>query len=280
MRKVNVSKIREAVKNLSIQTNLEAAPDLIKALKKYQKQETSSIGGILFKEMLENINIARYKKIPICQDTGITVVFLEIGQEVLLVGGEVETAINEGVKQGYKEGYLRKSVVKDPLNRKNTGDNTPAVIHYRIVPGEKVKITVAPKGFGSENMSKITMLKPTEGIVAIKKFVLDTVKAGGSNFCPPIVIGIGIGGSFEKAALLSKEALLRPLGRYNKKKHLADLEKEIFKDVNSLGVGAQGLGGKITTIGVHILDYATHIAGLPVAVNTCCHVYRHGSVTI
>lgn len=230
--------------------------------------------------MLENARIAREDGLPLCQDTGLTVVFLEIGQDAHIAGGDLTRGINEGVRRGYARWSLRKSVVSDPLLRENTGDNTPAVIHTRIVPGRRVRITVAPKGFGSENMSALAMLNPGEGEAGIKKFVVDTVREGGAKACPPLVIGVGIGGTFEKAALLSKEALILPAGSRNKKPHLARLERKLLREINSLGIGPQGLGGDTTALAVHILSFPTHIAGLPVAVNICCHVCRHETAVI
>lgn len=229
---------------------------------------------------MENAGIASAEEIPVCQDTGYAVVFLEIGQDVHFTGGYIYDAVNEGVRIGYREGYLRKSIVGDPLERKNTGDNTPAVIHTAIIPGDRVWITVAPKGGGSENMSALKMLKPADGVAGIKSFVLDTVKSAGPNPCPPLVIGIGIGGTMEKAALLAKEALLRPLGQKHEKPEIATLEEEILSAVNDLGIGPQGLGGRITSLAVHIKTYPAHIASLPVAVNLNCHVARHKSAEI
>lgn len=231
-------------------------------------------------QLLENAGIASTEKVPVCQDTGYAVVFLEIGQDVHFIGGYIYDAVNEGVRIGYREGYLRKSIVGDPLKRENTGDNTPAVIHTKIVHGDKVKITVAPKGGGSENMSALKMLKPADGIAGLKKFVLDTVKSAGPNPCPPLVIGIGIGGTMEKAALLAKEALLRPVGQRHAKNDIANLEAELMAAVNDLGIGPQGLGGRITSLAVHIETYPAHIASLPVAVNLNCHAARHKSTEI
>ncbi|GFR36456.1 fumarate hydratase [Thermobrachium celere] len=230
--------------------------------------------------LIKNSEIAENEKMPMCQDTGMAVVFMEIGQDVHIVGGNLEDAINEGVRQGYIEGYLRKSVVKDPLDRVNTKDNTPAIIHYSIVPGDKIKITVAPKGFGSENMSRLKMLKPADGVEGVKKFVLETVKEAGPNPCPPIVVGVGIGGTFEKAAFLAKKALLRSVDEENKNPYYAQLEKELLEEINKLGIGPQGFGGLTTCLGVNIEVYATHIAGLPVAVNINCHATRHKEAVI
>ena len=228
----------------------------------------------------ENIEIAKKEEIPLCQDTGMVSVFVEIGQDVQVTGGSLEEAINEGVRQGYMEGYLRKSVVKDPLNRINTNDNTPAVISYRIVPGNKFKMLIAPKGFGSENMSRLKMLKPADGVQGVKDFVIETVERAGANPCPPIIVGVGIGGTFDKVASLAKKALLRPLGERNKDEFYKDLEEELFYKINKLGIGPQGFGGKTTALAVNIETYPTHIAGLPVAVNINCHVARYKEVEL
>ncbi|MCY6483458.1 fumarate hydratase [Clostridium aestuarii] len=280
MREVNVSSIIKAVKEMCVEANYYLCCDVKDALKSAYKEEKCDIGKDILEKILENVDIAEKEQMPICQDTGMACIFIEMGQEAHVVGGNLEQAINEGVRQGYKEGYLRKSVVKDPLDRINTKDNTPAVIYYDIVPGDKLKITVAPKGFGSENMSKIKMLKPADGIDGVKKFILDTVREAGPNPCPPIVVGVGIGGTFDKAAYLAKKALVRPIDILNTNSFYEKLEKELLEEINKLGIGPQGFGGKITALGVNIETYATHIAGLPVAVNINCHVTRHASRTI
>ena len=249
--------------------------DMKEALYNTEKKETSPLGKQILCQLEENLDIAGEDMIPICQDTGMAVVFMEIGQDVHFTGGLLEDAVNEGVREGYTEGYLRKSVVSDPLIRKNTGDNTPAIIHYDIKDGDRVKITVAPKGFGSENMSKIYMLKPADGIDGVKEAIIKTVSEAGPNACPPMVVGVGIGGTFEKCAILAKKALLRPVNEHSDIGYVAELEKEILDKINSLGIGPGGLGGSTTAFAVNIETYATHIAGLPVAVNICCHVNRH-----
>ncbi|SFC83271.1 fumarate hydratase [Butyrivibrio sp. YAB3001] len=275
MRDIHVSEISDTVKNMCIDVNYELSEDMKRALTDAQEKEESELGKQIFSKLQENLKIAKEDQIPICQDTGMAVFFVEVGQEVHFVGGDITAAINEGVKNGYTEGYLRKSVVGDPLIRKNTGDNTPAVIHYSIVPGDKVKITCAPKGFGSENMSRVFMLKPADGEEGVKNAVVQAVKDAGPNACPPMVIGVGIGGTFEKCALLAKAALLRPVGESSEIEYVADMEKEILTRINETGIGPAGLGGKITALAVNINTYPTHIAGLPVAVNICCHVNRH-----
>lgn len=244
-------------------------------MQKAYDHELSLTGKEIIQQLLKNADIARSEEVPMCQDTGFTVVFVELGQDVHIEGGSLEDAINEGVRRGYTEGYLRKSIVGHPLERVNTGDNTPAVIHVKLVPGDKMKIIVAPKGGGSENMSGIKMLKPAEGIEGVKKFVLDTVKNAGPNPCPPIIVGVGIGGTFEKCALLAKEALLRPVGTPNSRPEIARLENELLDEINSTGIGPQGLGGRYTALAVHIEIYPAHIASLPVAVNINCHASRH-----
>ena len=275
MRELSVEKITEAVKEMCISVNYELSEDLVLALDGSVEKEESPLGKQVLEQLRENLVIAREDRIPICQDTGMTVVFLEIGQDVHLTGGDLEAAVNEGVRQGYEEGFLRKSVVGDPLLRVNTRDNTPAVIYYQIVPGEKVKITVTAKGFGSENMSRIFMLKPAQGVEGVKEAVLQTVREAGPNSCPPVVVGVGIGGTFEKAALMAKQALLRPIGEKAEEPHIRELEEELLEKINAFGIGPAGLGGRITALAVHINTYATHIAGLPTAVNMCCHVDRH-----
>jgi fumarate hydratase subunit alpha len=280
MRKVDVGEITRAVKELCIQTNIVADEKVVDAFKRALKNEESPVAKEVLKTLIENARIAEKERLPICQDTGMAVVFLDIGQDVALTGGSLEDAVHEGARQGYTEGYLRKSVVAHPVQRGNTGDNTPAIIHTRIVPGDKVKITVAPKGFGSENMSFVGMLKPTQGFKGVKEFVVECAKKAGGNPCPPVVIGVGVGGTFEKAALMAKEALTRELGEPSPQKEFAALEKEILDEVNETGIGPQGLGGKTTALAVHINHFPTHIAGMPVAVNICCHAYRHGVKTV
>lgn len=275
IREVNVKEITENIKEMCIEANYTLSPDMDKAMKKAAGKEKSELGTKILNQLQENLVIADSEKIPICQDTGMAVVFVDIGQEIHFTGGQLEEAIHEGVRQGYTEGYLRKSVVKDPLERENTKDNTPAIIHYNIVPGDKVKITVAPKGFGSENMSRIFMLKPADGIEGVKNAILTAVKDAGPNACPPMVVGVGIGGTFEKCAILAKKALTRNLEEPSEIPYVRELEKEMLEKINSLGIGPGGLGGTTTALAVNINTYPTHIAGLPVAVNICCHVNRH-----
>lgn len=275
IREVNVKEITENIKEMCIEANYTLSPDMDKAMKKAVGEEKSELGTKILNQLQENLVIADSEKIPICQDTGMAVVFVDIGQEIHFTGGQLEEAIHEGVRQGYTEGYLRKSVVKDPLERENTKDNTPAIIHYNIVPGDKVKITVAPKGFGSENMSRIFMLKPADGIEGVKNAILTAVKDAGPNACPPMVVGVGIGGTFEKCAILAKKALTRNLEEPSEIPYVRELEKEMLEKINSLGIGPGGLGGTTTALAVNINTYPTHIAGLPVAVNICCHVNRH-----
>ena len=275
MRTVNVETLTTNIKEMCIQANHYLAPDMAQAMKNAYEKETKPLAKQILGQLLENLDIAGKDMIPICQDTGMAVVFLKIGQDVHFEGGSVEDAVNEGVRQGYTEGYLRKSVVGDPLERVNTKDNTPAIIHYELVPGDKVEITVAPKGFGSENMSCIFMLKPADGEEGIKKSVIQAVKDAGPNACPPMVIGVGLGGSFEKAAFLAKKALTRNLDTPSEKPHIAKLEKELLEEINQLGIGPGGLGGSTTALGLNIETYPTHIAGMPLAVNICCHVNRH-----
>ena len=275
MREIHISKIIEAVKELCIEANYYLSDDVRNTLSHAKKSETWPLAENILEQIILNSDIAKNENKPICQDTGMACVFLEIGQDVHIIGGLLEDAINEGVRRGYDEGFLRKSVVKDPINRINTKDNTPAIIYYDIVPGDKIKITVAPKGFGSENMSRIKMLKPSDGLQGIKDFIIETIKLAGPNPCPPIVIGVGIGGTFDKAAYLSKKALIRPLNVRNKDEFYSNLEKELLEDINNLGIGPQGFGGKTTAIGLNIETYPTHIAGLPVAVNINCHATRH-----
>lgn len=278
MKEVNVSDITKAVKRMCIEANYYLSDDIRDRLKEAYQNETWSIAKDILEKIMTNADIAKNENMPMCQDTGMTCVFVDMGQDVHITNGSLEAAINEGVRQGYEEGYLRKSVVKDPLDRVNTKDNTPAVIYYNIVPGDKLKITVAPKGFGSENMSKIKMLKPADGIEGVKEFILEVVKLAGPNPCPPTVIGIGIGGTFDKAANLAKKALIRPTAIRNSNPFYADLEKELLEKINGLGIGPQGFGGKTTALAVNIETYPTHIAGLPVAVNINCHATRHAEV--
>lgn len=275
MREIAVEDITKEIAGMCIQANHYLSDDMDKALKNATKEEASPLGKKILEQLQENLTIADQEMIPICQDTGMAVVFMEIGQDVHFVGGSLEDAINEGVRQGYTEGYLRKSVVGDPIERINTKDNTPAVIHYSIVEGEKVKITFAPKGFGSENMSRVFMLKPADGIEGVKNAILTAVKDAGPNACPPMVVGVGIGGTFEKSALMAKQALTRNLNETPEISWVADLEKEMLEKINGLGIGPGGLGGSTTALAVNINTYATHIAGLPVAINICCHVNRH-----
>lgn len=275
MKTINVNEIIKTVKELSIEANYYLPNDVKEAIEKAEKNEKWPIANNILNKILENSQIASAEKMPICQDTGMACVFIDIGQDVYITGGSLEEAINEGVRQGYAEGFLRKSVVKDPLHRVNTNDNTPALIYYNMVPGDKVKITVAPKGFGSENMSRIAMLKPSDGLEGVKNFVLETVRMAGPNPCPPIVIGIGIGGSFDKAAYLAKKALIRPVNENNTDEFYSNLEKELLEEVNKIGIGPQGFGGKTTALALNIETYPTHIAGLPVAVNINCHATRH-----
>lgn len=275
MRTIQVQQITEQIKEMCIQVNHYLSEDMKEALRNAQASEKSPLGCQILSQLQENLKIAGEDMIPICQDTGMAVVFLKVGQDVHLEGGSVEDAVNEGVRQGYTEGYLRKSVVKDPLIRENTKDNTPAVIHYEIVPGDKVTITVAPKGFGSENMSRVFMLKPADGIEGVKNAVLTAVKDAGPNACPPMVVGVGIGGTFEKCALMAKQALMRPVGSHSDIPYVKEMEEELLSRINGLGIGPGGLGGTTTALAVNVNTYPTHIAGLPVAVNICCHVNRH-----
>lgn len=275
MRIIHTEEIISNIREMCIEANHMLTPDMQKALECAVADEKSPIGQKVLGQLQDNLQIAQEDTIPICQDTGMAVVFLEIGQDVHFEGGSLTDAINEGVRQGYVDGYLRKSVVKDPLIRENTKDNTPAVIHYDLVPGDKVKITVAPKGFGSENMSRIFMLKPADGIEGVKNAILTAVKDAGPNACPPMVVGVGIGGTFEKCALLAKKALTRPVDERSSIPYVKELEEEMLATINRLGIGPGGLGGSTTALAVNIDTYPTHIAGLPVAVNICCHVNRH-----
>lgn len=280
MREVHAAEITKAVKELCINSNYYISTDVKKKLEEAACKEPWPIAKDVLDKILKNIEIAADESMPACQDTGMACIFVEIGQEVHVTGGAITDAINEGVRQGYREGYLRKSVVGDPLERINTKDNTPAVIHYDIVPGNKLVITVAPKGFGSENMSRIAMLKPSEGVEGVKEFVLKAVNEAGPNPCPPVVVGVGIGGTFEKAALLAKKALLRPIDDKNPNAFYTALEEELLEKINKLGIGPQGFGGRTTALKVNIEAYPTHIAGLPVAVNINCHVTRHAQAEL
>ena len=275
MREINVQEVEKVVKKLCIEANYFIGSDIKEALLRYKKEESYDVAEDVLDKIIINDEIAEMKEVPMCQDTGMACVFLEVGQDVHFIGGKIEDAINEGVRKGYDEGYLRKSVVKDPIHRVNTKDNTPAIIYYNIVSGDKVKVTVAPKGFGSENMSRIGMLKPADGLEGVKKFILETVKLAGPNPCPPMVIGVGIGGTFDKAAYLAKKALIRPINIRNKNEFYKNLEEELLEKINGLGIGPQGFGGKTTALGLNIETYPTHIAGLPVAVNINCHATRH-----
>lgn len=275
MREIHINKVTETVKKLCIDTNYYLSEDIRKRLEEAKTNEKFPIAQSIIDILIENSDIAKNEQRPMCQDTGMAVIFIEIGQEVHIVGGSLQDAIHEGVRQGYKEGYLRKSVVGDPIERLNTKDNTPAIIYYDIVPGDDFKITVAPKGFGSENMSQLKMLKPSDGVEGVKDFVLKVVKDAGPNPCPPIVLGVGIGGTFDKAAFLAKKALLRSTDERNSNPFYAGLENELLNAINNLGIGPQGFGGRTTALAVNIETYATHIAGLPVAVNINCHATRH-----
>ena len=275
MREVNVSIITDNIKEMCIEANHFLTDDMKNVFENAVKNEESALGKQVLGQLEENLKIAGEDMIPICQDTGMAVVFINVGQDVHLTGGDITDAINEGVRRGYVDGYLRKSVVKDPIYRENTKDNTPAVIHFNIVPGDKVDITVAPKGFGSENMSRVFMLKPADGIEGVKEAILTAVKDAGPNACPPMVVGVGIGGTFEKCAYLAKKALTRDLNEESTVEYVRDLEKEMLEKINKLGIGPGGLGGTQTALAINIETYPTHIAGLPVAVNICCHVNRH-----
>ena len=280
VREIEAAKITDTVKRLCIQANVILPEDVKNCIIKRKSEENWAPAREILDRIEENFELAAAENVPICQDTGVACVFLEIGQEVHIAGGDITQAVNEGVRQGYAEGYLRKSVVRDPLDRVNTGDNTPAMIYYDIVPGDKIKITVAPKGFGSENMSQIKMLRPSDGIEGVKAFVLKVVEEAGPNPCPPIIVGVGIGGTFDKAALLAKKALLRETGTPSADPLYAKLEEELLEKINALGIGPQGFGGKTTALAVAVEHYPTHIAGLPVAVNINCHVARHKTEVI
>lgn len=280
MREVNVSIITDNIKEMCIEANHFLTDDMKNVFENAVKKEESALGKQVLGQLEENLKVAGEDMIPICQDTGMAVVFINVGQDVHLTGGDITDAINEGVRRGYVDGYLRKSVVKDPIYRENTKDNTPAVIHFNIVPGDKVDITVAPKGFGSENMSRVFMLKPADGIEGVKESILTAVKDAGPNACPPMVVGVGIGGTFEKCAYLAKKALTRDLNEESPVEYVRDLEKEMLEKINKLGIGPGGLGGTQTALAINIETYPTHIAGLPVAVNICCHVNRHSHMVI
>ncbi len=275
MRTIDVSEITENIKEMCMEANHYLSKDMDVAMKKAAETEESPLGKQILLQLQENLQIAAEDRIPICQDTGMAVIFIEIGQDVHFVGGILEDAINEGVRQGYKEGYLRKSVVGDPIIRENTKDNTPAIVHYSIIKGDKVKIKVAPKGFGSENMSRVFMLKPADGIEGVKNAILTAVRDAGPNACPPMVVGVGIGGTFEKCALMAKEALTREAGTHSDIPWAKELEEEMLDKINKLGIGPGGLGGTTTALAVNVNTYPTHIAGLPVGINICCHVNRH-----
>ncbi len=277
MRTINTDEIINNIKEMCIEANYQLASDVESRIRGACQEEESLLGRQILDQLSENLDIAASDNIPICQDTGMAIVFVTLGQELHVEGGSLEEAINEGIRRGYEEGYLRKSVVGDPLVRNNTGDNTPGIIHYEIVPGDGLELTVAPKGFGSENMSRIYMLKPSDGVTGVKNAVIEAVKLAGPNACPPIVVGVGIGGSFEKCAILAKKALTRSMDKPSPLEHIHKLEEELLEQINRLGIGPGGLGGRITALGVNIETYPTHIAGLPVAVNICCHVNRHVS---
>lgn len=280
MRSIQVKTIIEAVKELCMQANYDLPVDIFNALQSGKEKEISPVGQAILEDICQNAELATTERMPICQDTGTAVVFVKIGQEVHIEGGLLKDAINEGVRQGYKEGYLRKSIVENPLYRKNTGDNTPAIIHYEIVEGDQLEIMVCPKGGGSENMSRIYMLKPSQGIEGVKAAVMETVELAGPNACLPMVVGIGIGGNFEMSTLLAKKALTREVGTHNRDERMRELEEELFEMINRTGIGPQGLGGKITAIAVNIEDYPCHIASMPLAINIGCHVNRHKSIKL
>ena len=280
VREVSVHRITEEIAKMCIEANESLSPDMQKAFLRAEGEETSPLGKKVLGQLKDNLKIALEEKIPICQDTGMAVVFMEIGQDVHLVGGDLTDAVNEGVRRGYERGYLRKSVVGDPILRENTRDNTPAVLHIKLLAGDRVKITLAPKGFGSENTSRLFMLKPADGIEGVKEAILTAVREAGPNACPPLVLGVGIGGTLEKCALMAKEALTREIDSSSPIPWVADLEAEMLEKINGLGIGPGGLGGRVTAMGININTYPTHIAGLPLAVNICCHVNRHVSRTL
>ena len=280
MRVIDAKQIREEVKRMVIEANYFLPKDVMQALQDAREKEDWKLSHDILDKIIQNAQIADAERVPMCQDTGMAVVFLKIGQEVVIENGYIEDAINEGVRQGYEDGFLRKSVVGDPLNRVNTKDNTPAVINYEIVPGDKLTLMVAAKGFGSENMSRLKMLKPSDGLEGVKDFIMETVELAGPNPCPPIVVGVGIGGTFEKVTLLAKKALMRDLDQFNENPFYGELEKEMLEKINGLGIGPQGFGGKTTALKVNIEYFPTHIAGLPVAVNINCHATRHKEITL
>ena len=280
MREISVNDVKKAVEKLYISANLYLPDGMKEKINSCIGCEKSELSKQVLGDIVRNIDCAKELEVPICQDTGMAVIFLEVGQDVHLIGGSIEDAVNEGVRRGYGDGYLRKSIVRDPLDRVNTGDNTPAYIHYEIVPGDKVKITVAPKGFGSENMSRIKMFPPAAGAEGVKDFVVETASIAGANPCPPIVVGVGIGGTFDKAAFMAKKALLKPLDKPNESEFYSEMESEILERINKLGIGPQGFGGRTTALAVNIITAPTHIAGLPVAVNVNCHVSRHKTAVI
>ncbi len=280
MKEISARQITDVVEKLCIDSNIYLNDDIRESLARARELEESESGKSVLESLVKNAEIAAAEGMAICQDTGMAIVFVRIGQDVRITGGSLEKAINEGVRRGYREGYLRCSIVDDPIIRKNTGDNTPAVIHCEIVEGDELRIDVAPKGFGSENMSALKMLKPSDGVEGIRRFVVETVSNAGPNPCPPVIVGVGIGGSMEKCALLAKKALLREVGSRNRKKHLADLEKQLLEEINRLGIGPAGLGGRVTALGVMVEAWPTHIAGLPVAVNISCHATRHRSAVL
>ncbi|QSQ09017.1 L(+)-tartrate dehydratase subunit alpha [Koleobacter methoxysyntrophicus] len=281
MRQIRAEVIKDTVKDLFIEANYVIGKDIYKKLKEQHEKEESEVGKSILKQIIENDEIAAKERIAICQDTGLAVLFIELGQDVRIVGGDFNEAVNQGVREAYTDGYLRKSAVTDPLfDRKNTKDNTPAIIHIEIVPGDRIKILVTPKGFGSENMSALKMLKPADGVKGVKDFVVETAVKAGPNPCPPIIVGVGIGGTVEKAALMAKKATLRPVGQHNPDERYARLEQEILEEINKSGIGPGGLGGRTTALAVNIEHFPTHIAGLPVAVNICCHAARHAETMI
>jgi fumarase alpha subunit (EC 4.2.1.2) len=280
LKQIRVEEIIEAVEKLCISANYELGEDVMDSYKQALSTESSPLGRQILECLIENAEIARTERVPICQDTGMAVLFVEAGQDLHIVGGSLSQALNEGVRRGYENGYLRKSVVTDPFVRINSGDNTPAIIHYEIVPGDKLRITVAPKGFGSENMGRIKMCKPSEGLEGVMRFVVDTVERAGGNPCPPIIVGVGVGGTMEKAALLAKKALIRPVGQHNSDERLDQIERELLERINRLGIGPQGFGGTTTALAVNLETFPTHIAGMPVAVNINCHATRHKSIIL
>ena len=275
MRELNVLEITSALKDMAISINHELSSDMVTLITRARDEEKAPLGKQILGQLVENMDIAKSEMIPVCQDTGMAVIFIEVGQDVHFIGGNIEDAINQGIREGYADGYLRKSVVGDPIIRENTRDNTPAVIHYSIVAGDKVKITLSPKGFGSENMSRVVMLKPSQGIEGVKEAVLSAVAEAGPNACPPMVVGVGIGGTFEKCAILAKKALTRNCLAHSAIPYVEELEIELLQKINNLGIGPAGLGGRMTALAVNVETYATHIAGLPVGINICCHVNRH-----